>query len=429
METGNPSLVCQGRILNMTNAESFPMVTLAEIQAASLLLEGKVIRTPLVYSPTFSGMSGAEVYLKLETMQKAGSFKVRGAANRILSSAGELGTQGVIAASAGNHAQGVAVAASMAGVPATIIMPEWVSLAKQEATLAYGAKVILKGSSLEETIGEALAMAEQGHMTFIHPYNDPLVIAGQGTIGLEILEDLPETDLVVVPVGGGGLISGIATAVKSLRTSARIVGVQAQACPSALSALGAGIPTTVEAQPTIADGIRVKRIGDLAFPVMKDLVDEVVLVDEQAIVNAILTLLERKKVLSEGAGAAPLAALLSHRVRIQEGEHVVLLISGGNVDTFLLERILKKGLYASGRMVQLRVPVEDEAQSISLLLETLARQGAVINQIGQERSAPDLPVHQMRVILELEVRGRPHLKGLIAALNAAGFPVQPFPGD
>lgn len=429
METGNPSLVCQGRILNMTNAESFPMVTLAEIQAASLLLEGKVIRTPLVYSPTFSGMSGAEVYLKLETMQKAGSFKVRGAANRILSSAGELGTQGVIAASAGNHAQGVAVAASMAGVPATIIMPEWVSLAKQEATLAYGAKVILKGSSLEESIGEALAMAERGHMTFIHPYNDPLVIAGQGTIGLEILEDLPETDLVVVPVGGGGLISGIATAVKSLRTSARIVGVQAQACPSALSALGAGIPTTVEAQPTIADGIRVKRIGDLAFPVMKDLVDEVVLVDEQAIVNAILTLLERKKVLSEGAGAAPLAALLSHRVRIQEGEHVVLLISGGNVDTFLLERILKKGLYASGRMVQLRVPVEDEAQSISLLLETLARQGAVINQIGQERSAPDLPVHQMRVILELEVRGRPHLKGLIAALNAAGFPVQPFPGD
>lgn len=429
METGNPSLVCQGRILNMTNAESFPMVTHAEIQAASLLLEGKVIRTPLVYSPTFSEMSGAEVYLKLETMQKAGSFKVRGAANRILSSAGELGTQGVIAASAGNHAQGVAVAASMAGVPATIIMPEWVSLAKQEATLAYGAKVILKGSSLEETIGEALAMAEQGHMTFIHPYNDPLVIAGQGTIGLEILEDLPETDLVVVPVGGGGLISGIATAVKSLRTSARIVGVQAQACPSALSALGAGIPTTVEAQPTIADGIRVKRIGDLAFPVMKDLVDEVVLVDEQAIVNAILTLLERKKVLSEGAGAAPLAALLSHRVRIQEGEHVVLLISGGNVDTFLLERILKKGLYASGRMVQLRVPVEDEAQSISLLLETLARQGAVINQIGQERSAPDLPVHQMRVILELEVRGRPHLKGLIAALNAAGFPVQPFPGD
>ncbi|OPX72388.1 MAG: Threonine synthase [Methanoregulaceae archaeon PtaB.Bin108] len=429
METGNPSLVCQGRILNMTNAESFPMVTLAEIQAASLLLEGKVIRTPLVYSPTFSEMSGAEVYLKLETMQKAGSFKVRGAANRILSSAGELGTQGVIAASAGNHAQGVAVAASMAGVPATIIMPEWVSLAKQEATLAYGAKVILKGSSLEESIGEALAMAERGHMTFIHPYNDPLVIAGQGTIGLEILEDLPETDLVVVPVGGGGLISGIATAVKSLRTSARIVGVQAQACPSALSALGAGIPTTVEAQPTIADGIRVKRIGDLAFPVMKDLVDEVVLVDEQAIVNAILTLLERKKVLSEGAGAAPLAALLSHRVRIQEGEHVVLLISGGNVDTFLLERILKKGLYASGRMVQLRVPVEDEAQSISLLLETLARQGAVINQIGQERSAPDLPVHQMRVILELEVRGRPHLKGLIAALNAAGFPVQPFPGD
>lgn len=419
----------QGRTLNMNHAESSPMVSLAEIQAASLLLKGKVIRTPLIYSPTFSEMSGAEVFLKLETMQKAGSFKVRGAANRILSSVSEIGPKGVIAASAGNHAQGVAVAASMAGVPATIVMPTWVSLSKQEATLGYGATVILRGNSLEESIGEACTRAKRGSMTFIHPYDDPRVIAGQGTIGLEILEDLPETDLVVVPVGGGGLISGIATAIKSRRPGARIVGVQANACPSAASALDAGFPTTVEALPTIADGIRVKQVGNSTFPIMKDLVDEMVLVDEQAIVDAILQLLERKKVLSEGAGAAPLAALLSGKIDLHTGEHVVLVISGGNVDTFLLERILKKGLFASGRMVQLRVPVEEEIHSLSLLLETLAREGASISRIGQERSAPDLPVHQMRVILELEVRGRSHLKGLIAALNAAGFPVQPFPED
>ncbi len=419
----------QGRTLNMNHAESSPMVSLAEIQAASLLLKGKVIRTPLIYSPTFSEMSGAEVFLKLETMQKAGSFKVRGAANRILSSVSEIGPKGVIAASAGNHAQGVAVAASMAGVPATIVMPTWVSLSKQEATLGYGATVILRGNNLEESIGEACTLAKRGSMTFIHPYDDPRVIAGQGTIGLEILEDLPETDLVVVPVGGGGLISGIATAIKSQRPGTRIVGVQANACPSAASALDAGFPTTVEALPTIADGIRVKRVGDITFPIMKDLVDEMVLVDEQAIVDAILQLLERKKVLSEGAGAAPLAALLSGKIDLHTGEHVVLVISGGNVDTFLLERILKKGLFASGRMVQLRVPVEEEIHSLSLLLETLAREGASISRIGQERSAPDLPVHQMRVILELEVRGRSHLKGLIAALNAAGFPVQPFPED
>jgi len=405
------------------------MVSLPDIQAASLLLKGKVIRTPLVYSPTFSEMSGAEVYLKLETMQKAGSFKVRGAANRILSGINEIGPAGVIAASAGNHAQGVAVAASMAGVPATIIMPEWVSLSKQEATLGYGARVILKGSSLEESIQEARGMARDERMTFIHPYDDPLVISGQGTVGLEILEDLPGTDLVVVPVGGGGLIAGIATAVKSSRPKARVVGVQAAACPSATVALREGGPVAVEASPTIADGIRVKRTGDFTFPALQELVEGVVLVHEEAIVAAILHLLERKKVLSEGAGAAPLAALLEGLIPIRKGEKVVLVISGGNVDTFLLERILKKGLYASGRMVQLRVPVEEGARTLSLLLQILAREGAVISRIDQERSAPDLPVHQMRVILELEVRGRSHLKGLIAALNAAGFPVDPSPGD
>ncbi|MCU0633075.1 MAG: threonine ammonia-lyase [Methanolinea sp.] len=405
------------------------MVSLSDIQAAATLIRGKVIKTPLVYSPTFSEKSGARVYLKLESMQKAGSFKVRGAANRIFTGKSGIGSAGVIAASAGNHAQGVAVAASMAGVPATIVMPEWVSLAKQEATIGYGARVVLHGSSLEESIAHARVIARNEGMVFIHPYDDPLVIAGQGTIGLEILEDLPETDLVVVPVGGGGLISGIAAALKSSRPDTRVVGVQAAACPSATGALRAGSPVTVDAMPTIADGIRVKRTGDLTFPALRELVDSVVLVDEESIMDAILHLLERKRVLSEGAGAAPLAALLSGKIPCREGEKVVLVISGGNVDTFLLERILKKGLYASGRMVQLRVTVEEEARSLPSLLQILAREGGVINRIDQERSAPDLPVHQMRVTLEVQVRGHSHREGLIAALRAAGFPAQPFPED
>lgn len=405
------------------------MLTVVEIQAAATRIAGKVIRTPLVYSPTFSEMSGAEVYLKLETMQKAGSFKVRGAANLILAERGSIGPAGVIAASAGNHAQGVAVAASMAGVPATIVMPEWVSLSKQEATIGYGAEVILHGSSLEESIVHARELAATRGMTFIHPYDNPLVIAGQGTIGLEILESLPDAGLIVVPIGGGGLIAGIATAVRPLRPQTRIVGVQAAACPSATGALQEGMPVDVEALPTIADGIRVKRTGDLTYPAIRDLVERVVLVHEQEIVDAMLHLLERKKVLSEGAGAAALAALLSGSIPCRKGEKVVLVISGGNVDTFLLERILKKGLYATGRMVQLSVAVEEGPHSLPALLQVLARLGAVVSHIDQERSAPDLPVHQMRVILELEVRGRPHLQALLAALEETGFPAQPFPAD
>lgn len=405
------------------------MVTLTDIEAAARLLEGKVIRTPLVHSPTFSAITGAEVYLKLECMQKAGSFKVRGATCRILSQRERIGPGGVIAASAGNHAQGVAVAASMAGVTATIVMPAWVSLAKQEATIGYGARVILAGDSLEESIEVAKRTARKQGLFFIHPYDDPMVIAGQGTIGLEILSDLPDVQCVVVPIGGGGLIAGIATAMTASRRKIRVLGVQAEACPSAKEAFETGHPVTVEARPTVADGIRVKRTGDLAFPVIRDLVDEIILVDEEAIVNAVLSLLERKKVLAEGAGAAPLAALLSGGIRVSQGEKVVVVISGGNMDAFLLERVLKKGLYTGGRMVQARIVLEEGRGSLPALLDIVARHGAVISQIFQERGVPGLPVHQMRVTLELEVRGLAHRKELIAAIRSAGYPVESFPED
>lgn len=399
------------------------MVSFGRIREAAVLLEGKIIRTPLVYSPTFSEMTGAEVYLKLEGMQKAGSFKLRGATNRILSDIDQIGKNGVIAASAGNHAQGLAVAAHIAGVPATIVMPEWVSPSKQEATAGYGAAIILKGATLQESINHALTLAASGEMTFIHPYNDEAVIAGQGTIGLEIMEDLPDVDSVIVPIGGGGLIAGITTAVKGIRPGTRIIGVQSAACPSARMALLSGEPVTIDSGLTIADGIRVTRIGELAFPVLRDRVDEVVEVDDAAIVHAMYALLERKKVLAEGAGAAPLAALLSGKVRTVPGERVVAVISGGNVDVFLFERILRRGLFDAGRLLVCTLELEEGPQSLPDLLSLIAEMGGTITRIEQERGFPDLPLHLIRVVLEIESRGPAHQSQILNALRNNGYRV------
>jgi len=394
------------------------MVTLAQIREAASHLSGKIIRTPLVYSPTFSDATGTEVYLKLEAMQKAGSFKVRGAANRILS--GEE-RQGVIAASAGNHAQGVAVAAGIAGVPVTIVMPEWSSPGKQEAAAGYGAEILLFGSTLQESIRYAKEIAETRGIPFIHPYDDEAVIAGQGTIGLEILEDLPDAGVIIVPVGGGGLIAGIATAVKGIRPDIRVIGVQAAACPSAAEARSAGRPVTVDARPTLADGIRVTRTGDLTWPVVRDLVEEIVIVDEDEIVAAISTLLERKKVLAEGAGAAPLAALLSGLITADQGEKVVAVISGGNLDAFLLERVLRKGLFDAGRLFRCILDIEEGGRSLPTLISQIAREGATISRVEQERGSPDLPLHLNRVTIEMELRGPDHRDRIIGVLRELGY--------
>ena len=399
------------------------MISIDSIQEAAALLEGRIIRTPLVYSPTFSSMTGAAVYLKIEAMQKAGSFKVRGAANRILSQRGSIGAGGVIAASAGNHAQGVAVAAGIAGIPATIVMPEWVSPGKQDAAAAYGAQVILKGACLEESIAHARSLADSGAMTFIHPFDDETVIAGQGTIGLEILEDLPDTDAIVVPVGGGGLIAGIATAVKAYRPDIRVIGVQASASPSAAAARKSGKPVTVESLPTIADGIRVNRTGDHTWPVLRDLVEDVVLVDEGQIVAAISLLLERKKILAEGAGAAPLAALLSGSVLIHPGMKIVVVISGGNLDAFLLERVIRRGLFDAGRILRFTVEIEEGPKALPALLSLIAREGATISHVEQERGSPDVPLHLNRVTLEMEVRGPYQRDRILMMLRENGYGV------
>jgi len=399
------------------------MISLSAIQNASDLLRGKVVRTPLVYSQTFSDMTGSEVYLKLESLQLGGSFKVRGATCKILSHIKDIKAGGVVAASVGNHAQGVALAARAACLPATIIMPVWASLAKQQAAKGYGAELLLRGESLVESISIGRKIAAETQRLFIHPYDDEEVMAGQGTIGLEIMEDLPDADYIFVPVGGGGLIAGIAAAAKAIRPAVHVAGVQSSACPSALEALRAGRPVDVEADErgALADAIMVTRVGEFAFPILQRLVDEIALVDEDQIASAMLLLIERKRVLAEGAGAAPLAALLAGSPSIPQGSRVALVISGGNVDSLLLDRIIAAGLSKQGRMMRFSVCLEDAPGTLAGLLSLLARLQANVVHIHHARNERNLPINFSRVDLELETRGFEHIKEIESSLQETGY--------
>jgi threonine dehydratase len=396
------------------------MVSLADIRHAQELIAPHIIRTPLVHSPTISAMSGAEVYLKLETLQKAGSFKVRGATFKILSCPERCKEHGVVAASAGNHAQGVAIAAQIAGIPATIVMPEWTSVAKQEATRGYGANVIIAGLTLEESIGQAQVIALDGGL-FIHPYDDEGVITGQGTIALEILQDLPDADMIVVPVGGGGLIAGIALAAKGLRAGISIIGAQAKACPSAYEALRHAEPVRVDAGRTIADGIRVMQTGTETLPVLRELVDTIALVSEDEIADAMLLLMERKHVIAEGAGATPLAALLNGSIPVRPGSKVVLVISGGNVDSPQLFRILRQSLIRHGRIMRFSVLLDDQPGTLARLLFTIAKERGNILAIQHIQGESDTSAYQARVDLEIETRGMAHADAIKKALGDQGY--------
>ncbi len=397
-------------------------VAFTDIEIAADLLAPHIIPTPLVYSPLFSRRFGGDVYLKMENLQKTGSFKIRGAAHKLLKRSGEIGPRGVVAASAGNHAQGVAIAARDAGIPAVIVMPEWASISKQEATRGYGGQVILHGQSVEESLQKALELSESGR-TFIHPFDDPDIIAGQGTIGLEILSELPETDAVIVPLGGGGLISGIATAVKSIRPAVNIIGVEPAFCPSAHASRQERKRVRVTAKTSIADGISVKQLGEANFEIIERLVDDIVLVDEEAIASAILTLLESKKILAEGAGAVPLAALMSGAVGITPGSRTVLVISGGNVDSPLLGRIITKGLVKNGRIMRVQVRISDTPGSLARVLSLIAEARANVLHIDHHRYARNLPLYTTAVDLELETRGGPHIREIKKTLSDAGYDI------
>ncbi|MGC9965887.1 MAG: threonine ammonia-lyase [Syntrophobacteraceae bacterium] len=396
------------------------MISLAGIKRAHKVIEGVIIRTPLVYSPTLSRIAGFKVYLKLENLQITGSFKIRGAAFKIKSELAGIGEHGVVAASAGNHAQGVAMAASLAGLPSTIIMPQWASISKQEATRGYGGEVVLEGQSLADSIKRALELAKQGK-TFIHPFDDPSIIAGQGTIGLEILEDLPDADLVAVPVGGGGLAAGICIAAMGVKPQIRIVGVQAQTCPSALKALETGEVVSVEAQRSIADGIMVRQIGRIPFDIIRKRLDRVILVNEDQIAEAVIVLLERKKILAEGAGAVCVAALLSGAIQAPAGAKAVLVISGGNIDISLLDRVIRRGLSRNGRIMRFSVRLDDVPGSLASLLGVVAEAKANVLQIYHNRGGAEMSIHQSVVDLEIETRNFGHIRAIQAALDEAGY--------
>lgn len=402
------------------------MITPGDIKKAAALLSGRIIRTPLVYSSSFSKLTGAEVYLKLENLQETGSFKIRGATLKILTERDRIGKEGVVAASAGNHAQGVALAASRSGLRSTIVMPEWSSISKQEATRGYGGELILHGQNLADCLTKARELEASGK-TFIHPYDDPVIIAGQGTIALEIMEDLPDVDLIVVPVGGGGLISGIAAAACDARPEIRIIGVQAAACPSAAVALQKGRRTPVEAIRSIADGIAVKQIGEITFEFIREKVDEILLVSEDRIAEAVLTLIERKKIFAEGAGAAPVAALLSGALSIPPSGKAVLVISGGNMDSPLLDRVLRKGLLKNGRIMRFSICLDDTPGSLAALLATIAGQNANVLQIYHNRGGRELSIYQSLVELEVETRNSGHIAEISEALKDAGYQVVMHP--
>ena len=398
------------------------MISLAAIEKAAEVLRGRVIRTPLVYSPTFSHLTGAEVYLKLENLQETGSFKLRGASVKIHELRERIGPEGVVAASAGNHAQGVALAAKRAGFKATIVMPESASLSKQEATQTYGGEVLLFGQNLAECLQQAEHLARQGKV-FIHPFDDPDIIAGQGTIALELIEDCADPDFIFVPIGGGGLISGIATVLKALRPRARVIGVQGAACPSAHQALEKGGTTCVEAGHSLADGIAVKEIGELPFAIIREKVDEVVLVDEDQISAAMVLLMERKKILAEGAGAVPLAALLGRTVAIPTGSRVILVISGGNVDSPLLERVIRQERFRNGRIMRFAVCLEDIPGTLAHFLAIIALLKANVLHLYHHRSGKGLPVYLSRVEVELETRGPAHVEEILRELRQAGYAI------
>jgi threonine dehydratase len=396
------------------------MITFSDISDASERIRSSILTTPLVFSPALSRMFNGDIHLKMENLQKTGSFKIRGAMNLIKARQELIPPGGVVAASAGNHAQGVALAARQTGVPATVVMPMGASISKQEATRNYGGKVILQGRTVSESLTYAKQLARDGRM-FIHPFDDPLVIAGQGTIALEILNSLPDVERVIIPVGGGGLIAGIAVALRDRKPDITITGVQSEVCPSAAQALQKGAVVTVPGGMSIADGIAVRQTGKAPFAIIREQVDDVVLVKEEDIAAAILLLMERKKIVAEGAGAVALAALMSGAVAIRPGEKTVLIISGGNLDSPLLGRIIRKGLIQSGRIMRINVMLDDVPGALARLLNLIADSKANVLHIHHNRSRRDFPVSVTAVELELETRGESHVAAIKQALDEAGY--------
>ena len=395
-------------------------VTLSSIQAARSRIGDAIHLSPCQLSHYLSELTGAHLYLKLENLQRTGSFKERGALNKLMTLNDEERKRGVITASAGNHAQGVAYHAAARHIRAQIVMPLATPQIKVAATRSFGAEVILHGANYDEACEEALRrQAEQGR-TFIHPFDDAEVISGQGTIGLELLEQVPNLEAVVVPIGGGGLIGGIACALKEINPKIRVIGVEPEKLPSMLRARESGAPVTIAAEATIADGIAVRRAGELTLPLVSRYVDEIVSVDDEEIASAILMLLEQEKTLAEGAGAAALAAVVQAKTNLLH-RHTVVLVSGGNIDVSLLAKIIERGLVKDGRLLRLRVYLQDRPGALLSLTKILAHERANIVETLHNRAYYGVSLGETVIDVTLETRGASHITAISHALLEAGF--------
>ena len=393
-------------------------LTLADIRAAAARIEGGVVRTPCLPSRTLAEIAGCPVYLKFENLQFTASFKERGALNKMAQLTADERARGVLAVSAGNHAQAVAYRAQCMGIASTIVMPRFAPPVKVENTRNFGAEVVLEGDTFEDARAAGLALAAQRGLTLVHPFDDLAVVAGQGTIGLEMLEQQPSIDTLVIAIGGGGLIAGIATAARALKPGMRIIGVQTERFPAAWNAKHGGDRAC--AQATIADGIGVKSPGALTLPMIHSLVDDVVLVDEDDIEQAILLLLEIEKTVVEGAGAVGLAAVMKDKARFA-GRHVGLVLCGGNIEPLVLAEIIERGMVKSGRLARLRVNVRDVPGALAEVAALLARLGANIDEVQHQRAFTSLSVERVEIEFVVQTRGAAHVERIIAAMREQGL--------
>ena len=403
----------------MSDLEHLP-VTLDDVRAAHARISGAVVRTPTLQSQTLSAMTGAKIYLKFENLQFTAAYKERGALNRLLLMGDNARKNGVIAASAGNHAQGLAYHGKRLGVPVTIVMPKLTPTVKVMQTEAHGATVVLHGETFEAANAHARALEGERSLTFVHPFDEPDIIAGQGTVALEMLEDAPDIDTLVVPIGGGGLIAGMATAAKALRPELRVVGVEAELYPSMHNVItGADAPC---AGDTLAEGIAVKHPGELSRRFVKALVDEIVLVSERRLEEAVSLLLQIEKTVVEGAGAAGLAALMEHADQFR-GRTVGIVLTGGNIDTRLLANVLLRDQVRSGRLARIRIRLQDRPGALVNVFRVIAEQNVNVLEIYHQRVFTDLPAKGLITDIECETRDASHLGRLISSLREAGYDV------
>ncbi len=400
-------------------------VNIDDIRAAATLLDGQVVRTPLLPAPRLSERLGCDIHLKLENLQYTGAFKDRGACVKLASLTEAEAAKGVIAMSAGNHAQGVAYHARRLGIPATVVMPEGTPFSKVERTRNLDARVILTGATVDAAAEAAREIGRRDELTFIHPYDDPKIIAGQGTIGLEMLADQPDLDAIVAPIGGGGLISGLAVAAKAINPNIRIRGVEAKHYPSMYQALHNVAPTA--GGTTLADGIAVKQPGRLTRPMVAALVEDIAVVDEPGLEAAVAQLVEHQKIVAEGAGAAPLAALLADPGRFA-GQKVALVVSGGNIDSRLLAAVLSRAMVRDGRLTRLRIDIVDQPGLLGQITQTIGDLGGNIIEVYHQRLFYDVPVKQAEVDVVIETRNAEHVGEIIAALNQGGYPTRELSG-